>query len=269
MQFATFPKRRLYPFLGFFLAVGAPGGLLLMRSLTHAQFGNLAWMANELSTRALTYGYIAVSTAVIFVGLGAIIGANEDLLQRVSLTDPLTGLPNRRHFDRRLREELARVDRYNQPLALMLLDLDGLKTVNDLGGHESGDNALRAVARSLQRTCRSTDLAARIGGDEFIVLAPNITEAEAEKFAERIRKTLTAEASWVSTMLPPLTLSIGVADTRCVSDLHPDRLYSVADRALYRAKQSGKNRVVLAGPEDDHPPNAFHDEGAKTSTKMI
>ncbi len=216
-----------------------------MRALARAEL-NWEWIANELATRALTYGYIAASTAIMFVGLGIIIGSNEDLLQRVSLTDPLTGLANRRLYDRRLREELARVDRYNQPLALMLLDLDGLKNVNDAGGHESGDSALRAVARTLQHTCRSTDLAARIGGDEFIVLAPNITESEACTLAERIRKTLTVEATWVSNRLPPLTLSMGIADTRSVQDLQPGRLYTAADQALYQAKQRGKDRVVLA-----------------------
>jgi len=246
MPFATIPKRRLYPVLGFFLALGAPGGLLVMRSLAHGEFGNWTWMASELSTRALTYGYVVGSTAIMFVGLGAIIGSNEDLLQRVSLTDPLTGLANRRHFDRRLREELARVDRYSYPLSLMLLDLDGLKKLNDAGGHESGDNALRAVARTLQHNCRSTDLAARLGGDEFVVLAPNITAKAAETLAERIRKSLTVEASWVSTTLPALTLSIGIADTQCIRELNPDRLYAAADQALYKAKQAGKNRVVVA-----------------------
>ena len=260
MPFATVPRRRLYPVLGFFLAIGAPGGLLLMRSLAHTALGNWEWIASELSARALTYGYIAASTAIMFIGLGIIIGANEDLLQRVSLTDPLTGLANRRLYDRRLREELARVDRYNQPLALMLLDLDGLKSVNDAGGHEAGDNALRAVARTLQHTCRSTDLAARIGGDEFIVLAPNITESEAYTLAERIRDTLTVEASWVSNQLPPLTLSMGIADTRCVQDLQPDRLYTAADQALYQAKQRGKDRVVLAEVETD-PDESENDAG--------
>ncbi len=249
MSFASVPKRRLYPVLGFFLAIGAPGGLLLMRSLAHAELGNWAWIANEVATRALTYGYIAASTVIMFIGLGIIIGSNEDLLQRASLTDPLTGLANRRHFDRRLREELARVDRYKQPLALMLLDLDGLKDVNDVGGHEAGDNALCAVARTLQHTCRNTDLPARIGGDEFIVLAPNITESEARTLAERIRKTLTAEATWISNRLPPLTLSMGIADTRGVQDLQPGKLYTAADQALYQAKQRGRDRVVLAEVE--------------------
>ena len=246
MRLTTIPKRRLYPVLGLFLAVGAPGGLLGMRALVHGELGNLGWAVEEFSSRSLTYGYIAGATALLFVGLGAILGSHEDLLRRISLTDPLTGLPNRRHSDRRLLDELARVDRYQHPLTLMLLDLDGLKAVNDVSGHEAGDNAIRAVARTLQRTCRATDLAARIGGDEFVVLAPNITELEARTLAERIRKALTTEASWVATALPPLTLSIGVADTRSVQELRPDRLYSAADQALYEAKQGGKNRVALA-----------------------
>ncbi len=248
MRLSTTPSRRLYPILGFFLSIGAPGGLLVMRALMKGQLGNWEWTGQELASGVLTYGYIAVTTTVVFVGLGAIIGSHEDLLQRVSLTDPLTGLPNRRHFDQRLREELARVDRFNLPLALMILDLDGLKEINDTGGHEAGDQALRAVARTFQRTCRNTDLAARIGGDEFIVLAPNITESDAETLANRIRKSLIEEASRLSKALPALTLSIGVADTRCIEELSPDRLYAAADQALYRAKEKGKNNVVLAPP---------------------
>ena len=246
MRVQTLPKRRLYPVLGFVLALGAPAGLLLFQGLAEGGLGSWEWIQNELQTRALTYGYLTVSTSIMFLGLGYIIGTNEDLLQRISVTDPLTGLANRRLLDKRLREELARVDRYNHPLTLMLLDLDGLKTVNDRKGHEAGDNAIRAVARTLQKTCRSTDLAARFGGDEFAILAPNITELEARTLAERIRRSLGMEASWVAVNLPPLTLSIGIADTRSISDLHPDRLYSAADRALYRAKSGGKDRVVLA-----------------------
>jgi diguanylate cyclase (GGDEF)-like protein len=254
MRWETVSRRRLYPILGLFLALGAPGGLLILRGLTQRQLGSWAWVAGDVETHALTYGYIAVSTAIMFVGLGFIIGSNEDLLQRVSLTDPLTGLANRRHLDKRLREELARVDRYKNPLALMLLDLDGLKDLNDRKGHDAGDAALRAVARTLEKSCRATDLAARYGGDEFAVLSPNITQAEARTLAERIRSTLGTEASWVAADLPPLTLSIGIADTGSIRDLHPDRLYSAADRALYQAKKGGRNRVILASEIDPSSP---------------
>ena len=250
MRTKTILKSRLYPILGFFLAIGAPGGLLLFRALIHNAIGSWDWIYDEVSSRALTYGYIAVTTTIIFVGLGSILGANEDLLRRMASTDPLTGLVNRRIFDLRLREELARADRYHQPVTLMILDLDGLKDINDELGHDAGDSALKAVARSLQRTCRATDLPARFGGDEFCVLAPNIMEEAALKLAERIRLTLSNEASWVDAGLPPLTVSIGITDTGCIDENHPDKLYLMADRALLNAKQSGKNRVVLASVQD-------------------
>lgn len=240
------PRRRLYPILGLFLALGAPSGLLLLRGLEEGSLLTRGFIGHELAERALTYGYIATATAAMFVGLGWMLGANQDLLQRMSLTDALTGLANRRHFERRLREEIARCERYGQPLALMFLDLDDLKSVNDRQGHEAGDNAIRAVARTLLRCCRATDLAARIGGDEFAVLAPSVMMAEASIIAERIRGSLETEASWVAADLPPLELSIGIADTRCVNELHPDRLYAAADRALLLAKQEGKNRVRLS-----------------------
>ena len=191
MQFLAIPKRRSYPALGLLMALGAPGGLLIIRALVlgEGEGATWQWIVAELSSRALTYGYVAVSTVIVFAGLGRIIGSHEDELQRLSMTDPLTGLPNRRHFERRLREELARVVRYDQPLVLMLLDLDGLKRVNDTSGHEAGDAALRAVGRTLRRTCRATDEASRTGGDEFAVLAPNVTESEAPEI-RRIPSTI-------------------------------------------------------------------------------
>ena len=246
MQFSTIPKRHVYPAVGLILALGAPGGLLLLRALAMDGPAGWAWAAGELSSRALTYNYVVTSTAIVFVGLGRLIGKHEDEMLRLSLTDALTGLPNRRHFERRLREELARAVRCGQSLVLMLLDLDGLKKVNDTAGHDSGDEALRAVARTLKHTCRATDRASRTGGDEFAVLAPNVTEREAETLAGRIREGLTVEAREVGGSFPPLTVSIGVADTRHIREPRPDQLYAAADQALYQAKQAGKNRVVLS-----------------------
>ncbi|HXV62649.1 MAG TPA: GGDEF domain-containing protein [Vicinamibacteria bacterium] len=247
----TIPKRQLYPLLGFFLALGAPGGLLLLRGLALGRLLSSDWVMSELADRPITYSYIAVSTALMFVGLGFILGANEDLLKKMSMTDPLTGLANRRQFDERLREEVARVERYGQRLTLMLLDLDGLKSLNDRKGHEAGDNAIRAVARTMQNNCRATDVSARIGGDEFGLIAPGITMNEALTFAERIQRSLRTEASWVASELPPLTLSIGIADTSCTRELDPDRLYAAADGALYRAKQQGRDRVLMAPVQEE------------------
>ena len=248
MDWFSIPRRKLYPVLGGLLAAFAPGGLLVLRGLVNGQLLDDGWIGAELTTRALTYGYIGISTAIIFVGLGVVLGSHEDLLRRISLTDALTELPNRRHFERRLRDEIARVDRYGHSLALMMIDLDRLKIINDRMGHEAGDNAIRAVARTLEKSCRATDFAVRFGGDEFAVLAPNINATEAQKIAERIRVGLTAEVSWVPEELPALTLSIGVADTWSIHQNHPDRLLAAADKALYAAKQNGRDQVVVAPP---------------------
>jgi len=250
MQLSAIPKRRSYPALGVLLAVAAPGGLLIIRAFGLGEDPTGPWVAAELSSRALTYGYVAVSTAIVFVGLGRVLGSHEDELQRLSITDPLTGLPNRRHFEQRLGEELARVVRYDHLFVLMLLDLDELKKVNDTSGHDAGDEALRATARTLRRACRATDEAFRTGGDEFAVLAPNVTRGEAERLAERIREALALETNRVATSFPSLSLSVGVADTRCIREPQPDQLYAAADQALYQAKQAGKDRVMLAPPVD-------------------
>jgi diguanylate cyclase (GGDEF)-like protein len=249
MRFSGYRRKYAYPFAALLLALGAPGGLLALRASVHEQLTNVEWLVDEVSTNALTYGYIAIGTAIIFIGLGIVLGGHEDQLRRVSLSDSLTGLPNRRHLEMRLREELARAERYKQPLTLMFLDLDGLKSINDRLGHEAGDKAINAVARTLRHTCRNTDLAARFGGDEFAVLAPNITEDAALALAERIRGALKSEVGWRALGHHPLTLSIGLADTRCVVELSPDALFTAADRALYEAKQGGKDRVALAPVE--------------------
>lgn len=266
MELFNIPRRRLYPVLGGLLAAFAPGGLLLLRGSILGQLLSQGFIVEELSSRALTYAYIGVSTAIVFIGLGIVLGSHEDLLKRISLTDALTELPNRRHFERRLRDELARVDRYGHALALMMIDLDRLKGINDQLGHEAGDNAIRAVARTMEKSCRTTDFAARFGGDEFAVLAPNINAKEAQKIAERIRQGLAAEVSWVPAELPPLTLSIGVADTWAIPQNHPDRLLAAADKALYAAKQNGRDRVVLATPVRQPDPASSKPElGGATS----
>ena len=122
--------------------------------------------------------------------LGWIVGRKEDLLGRLSTTDPLTGLANRRRLRGAFADELNRAARYDTPLALLLVDLDRLKDINDRHGHGDGDRALQLVAEALRRTCRATDLAARYGGDEFVVLAVNTPATEARVLALRIRDSV-------------------------------------------------------------------------------
>ena len=149
-----------------------------------------SWILAELRARPLPYAYLLVATLVMMTVLGSIVGRKEDLLGRLSTTDPLTGLANRRRLRAAFADELNRAARYETPLSLLLIDLDRLKDINDRHGHADGDRALQLVAEALRRSCRATDLAARYGGDEFVVLAVNTPAKEARVLALRIRDSV-------------------------------------------------------------------------------
>ena len=225
--------------VGLLLAFGAPFGLLVVRSIGSGEPIDVDWISSELRDRSLTYLYLLTSTSLVFAILGYTVGAQEDLLLETAVTDPLTGLYNRRHMENRLHEEVARAARHQEPVALLLIDLDGLKRINDLHGHEAGDIALKAVADSLRKGCRISDVAARFGGDEFAVLAPLTAAPEALKVAERIRTALKERSP-----AAPLSVSIGVTDNRDGSVTQPQKLYATADKALYTAKERGKDTAV-------------------------
>lgn len=225
--------------IGAVLALGAPAGLLILRSATARVFPSPAWILAELSRDVPGYLYLLVSTTAVFTVLGRVLGRAEDRLAARATTDVLTQLSNRRHYESRLAEEVARATRYGTPLSLLLLDVDGLKKINDEGGHAAGDLALRAVGEGLRKTCRRSDTAARTGGDEFAVIAPMTRASEALELANRIRAGLAK--------IPGApTVSIGVADTETTGG--PAGMQAAADRALYAAKSSGRDRAVLAAP---------------------
>ena len=225
--------------VGLLLALGAPFGLLIVQSIGSEEPLSIDWVSNDIRNQSITYLYLLVSTSFVFASLGYALGTQQDLLVETAITDPLTGLYNRRHLEERLLEELGRASRHGQPLALLLIDLDGLKAINDLDGHEAGDIALRAVADSLRRGCRISDVAARHGGDEFAVLAPLTAAPEALTLAARISTALKEHSSEA-----PLSVSIGVTDNRNGAVTQPETLYAVADRALYTAKEEGRDRAV-------------------------
>ena len=233
------PRRWMYPVVGLLLAFGAPFGLLMVQSVGSGEPVDAEWISSELRDHSVTYLYLLASTSFVFAVLGYALGTQQDLLVETAVTDPLTRLYNRRHMEDRLREEIARAARHEQPFALILIDLDGLKEINDLHGHEAGDIALRAVADSLRKVCRISDVAARFGGDEFAVLAPLTAAPEALKLAERIRTALKEHSPGA-----PLSVSIGVADNGDGSVTQPETLYATADKALYTAKEGGKDRAV-------------------------
>ncbi|MCW5892711.1 MAG: diguanylate cyclase [bacterium] len=163
-------------------------------------------------------------------------------------TDAVTGLANRRYLDRRLGEELRRARLHRQPLAVLFLDLDHFKRVNDTLGHDRGDAVLRAVGTALRSALRAADVIARYGGEEFVVLLPEVDRAGAAIAAERVRAAVAAETMRAIPDGPAVTATIGVA-TFPDDGSDAASLVTLADAAMLRGKQAGRNRVeVAAGP---------------------
>ena len=169
--------------------------------------------------------------------------ALNEKLRELSTTDALTGLHNRLSFNQRFDYEFNRARRYRSSLAVVMMDLDHFKKVNDEHGHPFGDLVLRGVAQALRRELRDVDTLARYGGEEIVAILPETSHRDAEGVAERLRKGVEAERFEVDGRRVPVTVSLGVA-------LYPSRvvesaadLLKLADEALYRAKEGGRNRV--------------------------
>jgi len=172
-------------------------------------------------------------------------------VEKLSETDSLTGLSNRRSFQQSFVHELRRARRYGRPLTLALMDVDYLKAANDALGHQTGDEMLRVFAQVALDSVRASDLVARLGGDEFAILMPETTADEAESVAERIRRHLATKTIGRGEMKMSLSASIGVVDANCPGGQTPEGMFGLADRALYAAKRAGRNRVIRAEQIED------------------
>jgi len=188
--------------------------------------------------------------------------ANQELARR-SITDPLTGLFNRRYFEYRLAQELERARRHGDPVALAFLDLDHFKRVNDTYGHATGDAVLLAVARVLQEELRRLDVCTRWGGEEFAAILPSTDAAGAMVVCQRVLRTLRSHGGLVAPRLGSeagevvrFTASMGVAVHEPASGGTAEELLRRADAALYQAKRQGRNRarVSPAGAPPSHTP---------------
>jgi diguanylate cyclase (GGDEF)-like protein len=168
-------------------------------------------------------------------------------LEKLSITDYLTGIYNLRYFYHRIIEEFSRAQRYSSSLSCLMLDIDDFKKINDVYGHKTGDMVLKEFAVRLRKHSRKSDLLARYGGDEFILLLPEITPEGAIAEAERIRECINRDRLKSLKGKKEITISIGIASYPHPIIKSQDDLISSADAALMRAKNSGKNRVVIYG----------------------
>jgi two-component system, chemotaxis family, response regulator WspR len=178
-------------------------------------------------------------------------------LEAMATTDPLTGLANRRAFGQALERCFAEANRYGRDLACVMIDLDDFKRLNDTLGHQAGDDLLRRLARVLEANCRRSDVAARFGGDEFVLLMPQTDRFTAKEVAHRIRKefTMLVESLYADAPTPVrISLSMGVACLRHSLPAGAEQLVAQADRAMYLAKQAGKDALTVFSAETERTP---------------
>ena len=231
----------------------ATGGLLeAVEASILGATGALRVHLEPMCVRNRVVGFLSVGWSAYVSGPGeearsvlALLAAHAALvverteLEHTARTDALTGLPNRRAFEDEMAREMARATRVQSPLTVALLDLDGFKQLNDRAGHQAGDDALRAAADAWTHGLRTMDVLARYGGDEFAVLLPGCTLAEAHEVLDRMR------------LSTPLGLGCSIGLTSWQSGEPPEELIARADTALYASKRSGRNRTTALEPDGD------------------
>jgi len=189
---------------------------------------------------------VRINTHITMLRLRKNLEEQNAELERLANTDYLTNLYNRRRFFQAAQDEFAGAIRSRNPISITLMDLDYFKKINDTHGHLVGDHVLIHIAKLIRRHCRVSDVAARYGGEEFIILHPSIDRQKAYQVAEKIRKAVEVTPCSLEGDEINLTLSAGVVDTQAGRDFNRiDDILGLADKALYRAKDAGRNQVVV------------------------
>jgi diguanylate cyclase (GGDEF)-like protein len=226
------PVFTLFPILSF---------ILLASFAIERQFTLLSFISLMLTTSLIFFSYYMTAIAISST-------RRQQELEFISRTDSLTGLFNRRHIEDKIREEFIRYERMGMEFALVTADIDFFKKINDTHGHDCGDYLLKAISEDLRKSVRTYDTVARWGGEEFMILLPGADSRQAQKLAERIRKTVEARRYSYGNKRLRVTLTLGVSVVR--SDDTIQLLTKRADLALYQGKSKGRNRVILSDDED-------------------
>lgn len=185
-------------------------------------------------------------TLLLFTGFGYLLGKSAEKIEQVAFHDALTGVFNRGYLMQHFKELLAFHERYDQPLSVMMFDLDYFKKVNDQYGHLTGDKTLKAVAECVRSTCRESDMVGRYGGEEFLILCPNTSQEEGLNLAERVRQNISKLTARKLGYPGPQTVSIGFMAVPHQETASISSILGTLDQALYRAKLGGRNQVQLA-----------------------
>lgn len=235
-RFVSLPVlRALY---GLALSLGAPAGWVLVQKLA----GRDPFSDEHFDL--LLYVYMSLATGIVFSLLGYFIGRREHMITDLALTDSLTALYNKRYYKNRLEQEFQQHLRTGASMAIIQIDLDFFKQVNDRFGHQAADEVLKKVATLILANCRKNDTAARVGGEEMSIIVCGESKDEAHILAERIRATIESTDCFWQGQRISLTASFGIAFATAKTET-AWQIYQNADLALYQAKKQGRNQVCL------------------------
>ncbi|MCK1391630.1 GGDEF domain-containing protein [Bradyrhizobium sp. 1] len=240
--------------------------IFMVRSVGNLLGGDFSSVAGGQAHAVMVLGLLFLSMTLNF---GFLLMAMDRLRNEVAdlaLLDDLTGVANRRHLLQRLYEECARSERSGEPFSLLVIDLDGFKTINDTHGHAAGDECLRHFTLMAQTRLRPGDMLARTGGDEFCVVLPSSSLREAAAIARRVLEVCRQDAAACTPKDIPIAISIGVAEWDRGIGQFPDRLIAHADHALYAAKKNGKNDLAVYDPA---PPLSPEPAGLNEATRKF
>ena len=214
--------------------------LEFLNSQIQEQKNNLLLKEDIISEQKNAMGILAALFIIILIlGINGI--RQNRLLKNLSQTDSLSGLYNRRFMNQKLEEEISKYKRYKTPFSLLLIDIDYFKKINDTYGHDKGDLIIKQISSLIQQNIRNTDISARWGGEEFLILAPNSDLNGALKLANNLKELIENAQFEVK---QKVTISVGVSVFE--ENLNQEKLLKLADNALYKAKGSGRNRVETA-----------------------